>query len=443
MIGTGINPDLDGSPNKSQCHRRYYQAGVGALGVCVIGLFLSQHHSIVWDEESSVYKKPPPPSSREALLGRFPVCFPPRSNYTSVKSFLRGIDGKFTPRDNNDRSTPRGVGYDHTCFVMKARYNCALPPGSNKSRAEDYKFVYHHRDEEDENGRQQPPCDLDDVIKWLGGPTGLGRALASSGIGKPSKPHYQVMLQGDSRLRQVIEALICRYPDQITNLTLTFESTDLDMNGMWHMSNVTHILRSNETGKPRLIGIANESDGFMSYRDIRRKGCHGSNRMDRFYYPGVSVPTSINGCSDDSLMVEFGRMIRFYYLFRPYLYSDEAILTTYEKLGMTTRMDQATGNVVLHDIDVLLWNRVGSMPERSLRFLAPERQNSLISFDWGDVQALMGEIQKKTIGSYFGAENPFITKPPDEMHACMPGYPDDMVNIMLFSLLGGLMSRPL
>jgi hypothetical protein len=211
------------------------------------------------------------------------------------------------------------------------------------------------------------------------------------------------------------------------------------------LTNSPPILQSNETGKPRLIGIANGSDGFMSYRDIRRKGCHGHRKgkdsMDRFYYPGVSVPTSINGCSDDFLMVEFGHMIRFYYIFRPWLYSDEAILTTYEKLGMTTRMDQATEDVVLHDIDVLLSN--SDVAVSSLRFLAPERQKSLISFDWWDVQALMGEIQEKTIGTYFGAENPYITKPPDKLHACMPGYTDDMVNIMLFSLLGGLMPRPL
>ena len=64
-----------------------------------------------------------------------------------------------------------------------------------------------------------------------------------------------------------------------------------------------------------------------------------------------------------------------------------------------------------------------------------------MTYDWANVQALMGRIQKETIGTYFGTENPFITKPPDKQHACMPGYPDDMVNLMLFSLVGGLTSR--
>ncbi|KAL3826643.1 hypothetical protein ACHAXA_009084 [Cyclostephanos tholiformis] len=362
-------------------------------------------------------------------------------------SFLHGLDGKFTPRDDYRYPPPGGGGgYNHTCFVMKARYNCAFPPGSNKSGAEDYKFVYHHKDEEE--NQQRPPCDLDDVIGLIGGPAGLGRALVPPvSIDDASKTPYQVILQGDSRLRQVIEALICRYQDQITNLTLTFESVELNgekIKKNLNVSNATHILRPNEMGKPRSIGIANESDGFMGYRDLQRKGCHGSRgNMNQFYHPGVSVPTSVDGCSDDLVMVEFGHLIRFYYLFRPHLYSNEAILTAYEKLGMTTRTDPTTGYVALHDIDALLWNHAVGKPQSSLRFLSPERQKSLISYNWQGVQALMGEIQKKTIGTYFGAVNPSIKKPPDKLHACMPGYPDDQVNIMLFSLLGGLMSRPL
>jgi hypothetical protein len=152
--------------------------------------------------------------------------------------------------------------------VMKSRYNCALPPESNKSRAEDYKFVYHHVDDEEEDVGRRPPCDLDEVIRWLGGPTGLGRALLRSGIGRPTVPPYnQVMLHGDSRMRQVLEALICRYMDKITNLTLTFESTDMSMHAGWRIekkrANHPQILQSNETGKPRSIDmIANESDGL-------------------------------------------------------------------------------------------------------------------------------------------------------------------------------------
>jgi hypothetical protein len=395
------------------------------------------------------------------LSGKFPACFPPTNggggdDYASVTDFLRGVDGKFVSRDSNDDDASP-VGYDHTCFVMKARYNCASTPNGttkNKSRAEDYKFVYHHIAHGRDNRRRRwpamPPCDLDELIGWIGGPTGLGRVLVPPPTvhgnvtnNATNATKYQVVLQGDSRMRQVIEALMCRYMDQITNLTLTFQTPDLSKNAIWlrkkrlKVNNETHILRPNDTGKPRSIGISNESDGFMSYPDVRERGCHGSIAdMSRFYHPGVTVPTSVRGCSDDLVMVEFGN-IRFYYINRPYLYDDNAILNAYEKLGMTTHTDRGTGDVVLDDIDVLLWSRADGVSQSSLRFLSPERRRVLVSHDWEGVQALMGEIQKRTIGAYFGADNPFIEEIPDPMHACMPGYPDDMVNIMLFSLLGG------
>ena len=424
--------------------RRYLKValGGGVLVVLTVGLFSGRKHHVISPFKVSLSNKTTLPS-REELMQRFPVCFPPRNNYTSIKKIINGIEGKFILWGDNHRSRPgEGGSYDHTCFIIKARYNCALPPGSNRSRAEDYKFVYRHRDEEED--KQQLACDLDDVIGRLGGPAGLGRALAQLGVGKPSKAHYQVLLQGDSRLRQLIESLLCRYKDQVTNLTLAFASPDLGIDSIQlikktrNVSDVTHILQSNETSQPRSIGVANESDCFMSYRDLQRKGCHGNgkSRMSKFYYPGVPVPKSIDGCSDDFLMVEFGNMIQFYYIYRPYLYSNEALLTAYKKLGMTIRRDPATGFFVLDDIDVLLWN----LAEESVRLLAPEREKSMISYNWEGVQVLMGEIQKKTIGTYFGAKNPFV-KTTDKYHACMPGYPDDMVNIMLFSLMGGLTSR--
>jgi hypothetical protein len=49
----------------------------------------------------------------------------------------------------------------------------------------------------------------------------------------------------------------------------------------------------------------------------------------------------------------------------------------------------------------------------------------------------------ESIGTVYGATNPYVEKgphQPDRLHACMPGLPDDMVNIMLFSLLVGLNS---
>ena len=65
-------------------------------------------------------------------------------------------------------------------------------------------------------------------------------------------------------------------------------------------------------GQPRNIGFTNDTDRqFLGYDELLLKGCHNSDKMSDYYYPGVTVPTSIPGCSDDLLMVEFG-VIRFY-----------------------------------------------------------------------------------------------------------------------------------
>jgi len=394
-----------------------------------------------------------------SLMLNFPHCFSPTmTNYTnsvtqegvSVAQFLKGLDvATFTLRDDNSH---RHDSYNHMCFIMKPRYNCALPPGltNNKHSAQDYMFIYKHKDaDEDENVKQH--CDLEEVIDWLGGPTGIGRILAQqfSSENESAKHHrYRVLLQGDSRLRQVIESLICRYQDEVTNLTLTFNAPDLSINAIkklkkkHHVSTAKHILHPTEMGQPRNIGFTNDTDGQpLGYDELVRKGCHNqnSNEMTDFYYPGVTVPTSIPGCSDDLLMVEFG-VIRFYYIFRPQFYSDESLFIAYEKLGLTTHIDPTTGNVELDDnIDVLLWN----VDNPTVRLLSEHRQKGLVSYDWDGVHEHLRKVQMESIGTVYGAINPYVEKgphQPDLLHACMPGLPDDMVNIKLFSLLGGLNS---
>lgn len=42
--------------------------------------------------------------------------------------------------------------------------------------------------------------------------------------------------------------------------------------------------------------------------------------------------------------------------------------------------------------------------------------------------------QRENIGRYFGADNPWIDSPPD-LHACMPGMPDDEANMLLLWMM--------
>lgn len=38
---------------------------------------------------------------------------------------------------------------------------------------------------------------------------------------------------------------------------------------------------------------------------------------------------------------------------------------------------------------------------------------------------ILNKVQERYIGQYFGANNHWITNPPD-IHPCMPGIPDDL-----------------
>jgi hypothetical protein len=114
-------------------------------------------------------------------------------------------------------------------------------------------------------------------------------------------------------------------------------------------------------------------------------------------------------------MVEFGNVVRFYYIFRPFMYSNETLHQIYDQLGIRD-----------HSVDVLVFNK-----EESKTSLAYERK-----VDYTLLLGTLKALQRRDIGAYFGANNPWITHPPDTQ-PCMPGIPDDEVNVLLFLLLGG------
>ena len=54
-----------------------------------------------------------------------------------------------------------------------------------------------------------------------------------------------------------------------------------------------------------------------------------------------------------------------------------------------------------------------------------------------DTPKNLKNIQKRDTGQYFGANNPWITDVPDG-HPCLPGIPDDEVNLLLMILDGAM-----
>jgi hypothetical protein len=95
-----------------------------------------------------------------------------------------------------------------------------------------------------------------------------------------------------------------------------------------------------------------------------------------------------------------------------------------------THIYQTVLGIPNDELDVLVWNNVLKEPQNTT--LVPSKRQI-------PVEALMWklrELQLRDVGQYFGANNPWIKNPPD-YHPCMPGVPDDEVDILLFLILTG------
>jgi hypothetical protein len=141
--------------------------------------------------------------------------------------------------------------------------------------------------------------------------------------------------------------------------------------------------------------------------------------LAEFYTPNVTVPSNIQGCNDNLAMVEFGHSFRFNYIFRADMYENMTDAYTFVDMDVDS-------------LDVFLWNDGAK--------IIKERSKQTKHTVWTEnLSSLLGKlkiIQKKDSGVYFGADNPWITRPPD-IHPCMPGIPDDEVDLLLFMLMTG------
>ena len=125
-------------------------------------------------------------------------------------------------------------------------------------------------------------------------------------------------------------------------------------------------------------------------------------------------------------MVEFGKRIRFYYVFRPY------------QLASLHNIAEKVLHLDFANVDKLV------VDKRSFKYILQGNQQVRKKFQTNGVlrkksiysHKLLQDIQRRDVGRWFGADNPYIWTPPDG-HACMPGPPDDVVNLLLFSIFSG------
>lgn len=348
-----------------------------------------------------------------------PNCFPSQLRHNLWDHF----DPAFIRKPSFQR--PR---YDHqTCFVMKARYNCALSRHEDSDVAgippfgESFDFemvllpTWRAKLNNSLGAFSGHNCNLNGLVKDMGGPMALatfgadipaGRLPAPATAEKIS-PQFTAVVQGNSYLRGVWEALVCGFSNQITYIQLLSRGPKMSQANIL-IRNGT-LLGVEDLGTPISQSF---TEGSASSDDFAKQGCHapGRSAMFQYYWPNVTVPPSLPGCSDDMAVVEFGKAIRFVFLFHPSRFQTEALRVAYERLGIAQqRKDEAiseAGNSNEFPIDLLVWNG----GEMTHRMLAPQR---IIQLD--DLLPRLVTAQNRSVGRFFGANNPWISNPPDNV----------------------------
>jgi hypothetical protein len=238
-------------------------------------------------------------------------------------------------------------------------------------------------------------------VEHFGGPVALAEDMLSRVAQEKFKP-YVVVFHGNSFLRQMWEALTCIWCHQITNLLLQQGGPDICLVGL------------RDRGLIDMYEI-----GTILRNPSEEMGCHGGADLRGYYESDITVPSTITGCNDNIAMVEFGNKIQFYYILRPWVYAN--VTDVYDKVGLRA-----------NDIDALVFNdgEDKKYPQSLREQLRAGVFDESIVWDLDEFK----KIQVRDTGSWYGANNPWISNPPD-IHPCMPGVPDDEADLLLFLLL--------
>ena len=342
---------------------------------------------------SSSYSSP-----LEYIQEHFPECISSTGIIDLVKM------GNYVPKIKKVKSR-----YDHsTCFVMKHRYNCAHPPNYTEPVASDYELVLNLQTTTNNNNKV---CRIGDLVDALDGPKNLLKLPAAAATktktktsthnkhkhksttasrhtseGATTPSPLQIVISGDSYLRQIFEALVCSFSNQITRIRLTKGGPSMSMKAMRERNKVP--FRVDEVGIP--------IDDLYS---IKTERCQ-SGESKGYYRKGVpNVPnTSIPSCNDNLGMVEFGHKVQFYYVFRPSVYSDDALDHIYSNF------------LELKDTTVRMFYNNALHVKSDITPTHVTMESSISIHDWKNN---MKDLQIQDLGYFYGADNPWITNPPD------------------------------
>lgn len=343
------------------------------------------------------------------LENDFPECLPPNGLIQlSSMGFYRKIQNQSEP--------PR---YDHvSCFVMKARYNCAYRPDYPLEKPHHYELALRFHDSNNSDGENLRDCSLRTVID---------RALSSrilptlkSANDQVLNPNHKwhIVLQGNSFVRQIWEALACTLPaSRISDFIVQRGGPGIQ-------------LKDFTRRKGRLVGLDELGDALENRTWVQEKGCHGDKSSDLtpYFRRRAIKPPNMPDCNDNVAMIELDSMWRFYYIFKPTMYTNDSLVHLYDD---RLRMPRKSTSLLETSTAVLVWNYVMKVPQNISPPIPVSRELQVESWSWK-----LRDLQLRDIGQFFGANNPWIKNPPD-FHPCMPGIPDDEVNLLLFALWTG------
>lgn len=286
----------------------------------------------------------------------------------------------------------RRAPYDHnSCFLLKPRYNCATSNPA-KPKPHEWKFILQSNLSDDST-----ICDIQEVVDDLGGP----RAITET---------KQLALFGNSFLRQVFEAMACKYQNQLTK-ALVMEnapSTSLAANA----ARKGKRLQKNDFMNSYIISLP------LDKRPIPH--CSGiAEDYGAFFEDGVNLtaPHYTESCSDDLAMMEYNGNVRISFNFHP------------ERIHNTAHFYQEMIGLNVSELHHVAFNGNSFQYFRSQNLGQQARWVA-----WRGVLPRLKQFQRRDAGRWFGANNPWITNPPD-MHPCIPGIPDDEVSLFLFSII--------
>ena len=252
---------------------------------------------------------------------------------------------------------------------------------------------------------------------------------------------------GNSFMRQVFEAAVCRWSNNITGGRLRTKGPAITRRILPHESHLSR-LSGQTTMAPPCHGqfVGGEKPVSTFYRgglpeaqavplnatDTRLCGRHGHPSATGTGLQFCGFPA----CSDDLATIEFDGRLRLHFVFRPYAYA-YGLAMILKLLGVHPNHVDV---VVCNDrcdrkLTRIAWARtLGGLYKSRENHTGKTAAKGAFFLDFSKVRATMQAQMLRDVGRLYGATNAVLT---DDGHPCMPGLPDDEVDILFQAIRHG------